>query len=69
MSRSFGIDLVFTAGGWAAAASLIALRLTGQIDWFWWWITAPLWAPIGVGVGGFAGLALLERLKPQRRRS
>jgi len=42
MSRSFRIDLVLTAGCWAAA-SLIALRLTGQIDWYWWWITAPLW--------------------------
>lgn len=19
------------------------LKLTGQIDWSWWWITAPLW--------------------------
>ena len=35
MSRSFRIDLVLTAGLWAAAASLIALRLTGQIDWYW----------------------------------
>ena len=41
MSRTFWIDLVLTAGCWAAAASLIALRLTGQIDWYWWWITAP----------------------------
>ena len=55
---------MLTAGFWAAAASLIALRLTGQIDWYWWWITAPLWAPIGVGVGDFADQTLLERLKP-----
>jgi len=64
MSKRWLIDLVFTAACWGAAAALIALQLTGQIDSSWWWITAPLWAPIGVGVGGFVGLALLERLKP-----
>lgn len=25
----------------------IALKLTGYIDWSWWWVLAPLW-------GGFA---------------
>lgn len=25
----------------------IGLKLTGVIDWSWWWVTAPLW-------GGFA---------------
>ena len=22
----------------------MVLKLTDQIDWSWWWITAPLWA-------------------------
>lgn len=22
----------------------MTLKLTGHIDWSWWWITAPLWA-------------------------
>ena len=22
---------------------LLVLKLTGQIDWSWWWVTAPLW--------------------------
>jgi hypothetical protein len=26
---------------------LMTLKLTGYIDWSWWWVTAPLW-------GGFA---------------
>ena len=26
------------------ALILITLRLTGVIDWSWWWITAPLWS-------------------------
>lgn len=21
----------------------LVLKLTGEIDWSWWWITAPLW--------------------------
>lgn len=23
----------------------LALKLTGHIDWSWWWVTAPLWGP------------------------
>lgn len=23
----------------------LTLKLTDQIDWSWWWITAPLWIP------------------------
>ena len=24
----------------------LVLKLTGTIDWSWWWVTAPLWIPI-----------------------
>lgn len=24
----------------------LGLKLTGYIDWSWWWVTAPLWAPL-----------------------
>lgn len=27
---------------------LLALKLTGHIDWSWWWITAPLWGGIAL---------------------
>jgi len=23
----------------------MTLKLTGNIDWSWWWITSPLWIP------------------------
>ncbi len=23
----------------------LGLKLTGYIDWSWWWIFAPLWGP------------------------
>lgn len=25
--------------------AFIVLRLTGYIDWDWWWVLAPLWVP------------------------
>lgn len=34
----------------------LILKLTGNIDWSWWWVTSPLWIPfvlvlsiIGIG--------------------
>jgi hypothetical protein len=67
MSKRWLIDLVLTAACWAAAAALIALRLAGRIDWPWWSVTSPLWAPIGVIAVGFAGHALFERVRPPKR--
>ena len=26
----------------------LILKLTGVVNWSWWWITAPLWAPIAL---------------------
>lgn len=26
----------------------LVLKLTNTIDWSWWWVTAPIWAPLGV---------------------
>ena len=36
-SSSFLLFLVF-----------LVLKLTNVINWSWWWITAPLWVPIGL---------------------
>lgn len=24
----------------------ITLKLTGHVDWSWWWVLSPLWIPI-----------------------
>ena len=24
----------------------MTLKLTGNIDWSWWWVTSPLWIPL-----------------------
>ncbi len=46
-SSSSGIGL-----GGALFLLFLALKLTGYINWSWWWVTAPLW-------GGFAILLLI----------
>lgn len=42
-----------TSGGGVGLGSLLfvlflGLRLTGHIDWSWWWVTAPLWGPLAL---------------------
>jgi hypothetical protein len=26
----------------------LVLKLTGTIDWSWWWVAAPLWLPFAI---------------------
>lgn len=28
----------------------IILKLTNVIDWSWWWVTAPIWIPLSIGI-------------------
>jgi len=28
----------------------IVLKLTDNIDWSWWWVTAPFWGPIALAL-------------------
>ena len=28
----------------------LVLKLTKVISWSWWWITAPLWGPVAIGL-------------------
>lgn len=28
----------------------LVLKLTGNIDWSWWWVTSPIWIPIMVAI-------------------
>lgn len=32
------------------AVAFIVLKLTGVIAWSWWWVLAPIWIPLGIGV-------------------
>ena len=46
-----------TGGGFLGLMFLIfmTLKLTGFIEWSWWWVTAPLWIPVAL----FAALCML----------
>lgn len=35
----------------------IGLKLTGYINWSWWWVMAPLWMPLAIGLA--LGLVVL----------
>ena len=26
----------------------LGLKISGKIDWSWWWVFAPIWVPISV---------------------
>jgi hypothetical protein len=43
----------------------VGLKLTHFIGWSWWWVLAPIWLPIGVGltVAGIACLIVIIALK------
>lgn len=54
------------------AIVFITLKLCGVIEWSWWWVTAPLWAPFAIvaavvviclfGVGACqVGIRLIDR--------
>lgn len=52
-SSSSGISFMGLLG-----VLFIGLKLTGYIDWSWWWVTAPLWGPVAL-VLSFLVIALV----------
>lgn len=42
MNENFGAELLFTM--------LVYLKLTNQTDISWWWVTAPIWIIVLIGV-------------------
>ena len=44
-NRSSGLGL-----GMVLFIVFLILKMTGNIDWSWWWVTSPIWIPIGIGV-------------------
>lgn len=43
----------------------LVLKLTNNIDWSWWWVTAPLWIPLvlAITIIGIAGVVFLLKTK------
>ena len=44
-SRSNGIGI-----GMILFIVFLVLKLTGTIDWSWWWVTSPLWIPFAAAM-------------------
>ena len=40
----------------------IGLKLSGYIDWSWWWILFPIWIFIAIGILLFIFLLILKKL-------
>lgn len=36
----------------------VALKLTGHIDWSWFWVLSPFWIPFAI-IAAFIGFAFL----------
>ena len=60
-SKSNGIGI-----GMVLFIVFLVLKLTGTINWSWWWVTSPLWIPFvaAVVILGIVGLiaAIIEQL-------
>jgi hypothetical protein len=41
------------------AIVFITLKLIGYITWSWWWVLAPLWAPLAIVLTIFLIVALV----------
>ncbi len=48
------------------AIVFITLKLTGYIAWSWWWVLAPLWAPVAVVLSIFLIIVLIAALVGKR---
>lgn len=57
--------------GGLLGVAFVVLKLCGVIDWSWWWVTAPFWAPLVVVlvVAGavFAVLVVIDVFQTRKR--
>lgn len=64
-STSGGVGLLGLLG-----VLFVGLKLTGYIDWSWWWVTLPFWGGLalfaGLGLGFLVGWLLIRLLSAKR---
>jgi hypothetical protein len=67
MAEGSSVGCTLPIGGLSVSSALgvafIILKITGKIDWSWWWVTCPFWAGyaaillfFALMLGGFAAL-------------
>ena len=44
----------------------MVLKLTGNITWSWWWVTAPLWTPLVLALVIFAIIGVVTIIKMKK---
>ena len=44
--------------------TFVVLKLTGHIDWSWWWVLSPIWITVGATFGVVAVILVLCLLLP-----
>ena len=47
MSVNNSVGINFTG---LLTVAFIVLKLTGCIDWSWWWVLSPLWIPAAIAL-------------------
>lgn len=47
----------------------LVLKLTGTIDWSWWWVTCPLWIPVAVTIIAFILYVIIDQWQIRKRRT
>jgi hypothetical protein len=65
-SSSSGVGVLGLLG-----ITFVVLKLTGFIDWSWWWVTLPFWGGFALAVALFIGFVIAygrPTRKPTRRR-
>lgn len=45
----------------------LVLKLTGTIDWSWWWVTCPLWIPVAVTIIAFILYVIIDLWQIRKR--
>lgn len=48
------------------ALIFITLKLTGYIDWSWWWVLAPIWIPLAIIVAILAVVLIFAAIEEKR---
>lgn len=61
-----------TSGFFTSALTVlfIGLKLTGHIDWSWWWVLSPLWisALLALTVIAIVGIVVWRKTAKQKRK-
>ena len=58
LADSGGVDFID-----ALTLLFIGLKLTGTIDWSWWWVLSPMWISLAVAIGLAIVIYILEAVK------